>query len=78
MKRYFSDGKSADSVMGQALTVQPSFRQLDVFARNKLVKEIADFVRTKKIAQGDQYGGYVETSPDAEVLAKAIEEEFLK
>jgi len=44
---------------------------------NALVKEIAEFVRTKKIECGDQLASCVMPSPDADILAKAIEERFL-
>jgi hypothetical protein len=45
--------------------------------RKQLVREIAQFIRTREIQQGDHYAGYVAVSPDAEALAMAIEDEFL-
>jgi len=41
-----------------------------------LLKQIVEFIRQHKIEQGDQYGSCMQVSPDAEQLAKAIEERF--
>jgi hypothetical protein len=45
--------------------------------QNSLVREIAKFIRECEVNQGDQYGVYVQVSPDAEQLARAVENEFL-
>ena len=45
--------------------------------RDALVREIAEFVRTKNIECGDQLASCVMPSPDASILAEAIEERFL-
>ena len=45
--------------------------------RKRLVREIAQFVRTREIQQGDHYASYVAVSPDAELLAAELEDKFL-
>jgi len=43
----------------------------------ELVKQITDYIRTYEFLQGDQYGSWIGTSPDAETLAQAVEANFM-
>ena len=43
----------------------------------ELVKQITDYIRTYEFIQGDQYGSWIGTSPDAETLAQAVEANFM-
>jgi len=43
----------------------------------ELVKKITDYIRTYEFLQGDQYGSWIGTSPDAETLAQAVEANFM-
>jgi|HubBroStandDraft_5_1064220.scaffolds.fasta_scaffold38406_3 hypothetical protein len=45
---------------------------------NDDVRLVADFIRTHRIAHGDQYGIWIAPSIDAERIADAVEQHFLR